>query len=90
MKKDKKKRLRRLAGKREQRRSSRNKMMIEGILSMTQSGFGFVKIEIPEDMDIDSPQDIFIPPQYVNGAIEGDRVRVELLPPGGNPDKCLE
>ena len=87
MKNDKKKRLRRLAEKRDQRQNSRNKLMIEGILSMTQSGFGFVKIEIPDDMDIESPQDIFIPPQYVNGAIEGDRVRVELLPPGGDPGK---
>lgn len=87
MKKDKKKRLRRLAEKKTQRRDSRAKIMIEGILSMTQSGFGFVKIDIPEEMNIEEKQDIFIPPQYVNGAIEGDRVRVELLPPSGDPDK---
>jgi len=87
MKKDKKKRLRRLAEKKNQRRDSRAKIMIEGILSMTQSGFGFVKIDIPEEMNIEETQDIFIPPQYVNGAIEGDRVRVELLPPSGDPDK---
>ena len=82
MKKGKKKRLRRLAEKRGQRLESRNRPMVEGLLTMTQSGFGFVHMDIPEDMDIEKRQDIFIPPQYVNGAIEGDRVRVELFPPG--------
>ena len=87
MKKDKKKRLRRLAEKKTRRRDSRSKLMAEGILSMNQSGFGFVRIDIPEEMDIEEQQDIFIPPQYVNGAIEGDRVRVEILPPSGDPEK---
>ena len=87
MKKDKKKRLRRLAEKRDQRREYRNKATLEGILSMTQSGFGFVKIDIPEDMPIQNQQDVFIPPQYINGAIDGDHVLVELLPPDGNPTK---
>ncbi|MBR1951715.1 MAG: VacB/RNase II family 3'-5' exoribonuclease [Lentisphaeria bacterium] len=87
MKKDKKKRLRRLADRKNRRQEAREKLEIEGILSMTQSGFGFVKIDIPEELDIKDSQDVFIPPQYVNGAIEGDRVLVELLPPSGDPDK---
>jgi ribonuclease R len=83
MKKTKKKRLQRLADRREKRAEERHKA-IEGVISMTKSGFGFVK---PQVQDGAAAEDIFIPAKFVNGAIDGDRVRVELLPRTGEPDR---
>ena len=79
MKKNRKKRLRRIADRREQRKNSRSQFELTGTISMTQSGFGFVKPDMddPESEDI---RDIFIPAKFVNGAIDGDRVQVEVSP----------
>ena len=82
MKKERKKRLRRLSEKRSRRKDARSLLTAEGIISMNPAGFGFVK----QDPELDVP-DIFIPAQFVNGAIDGDLVRVEILPPRGEMDK---
>lgn len=87
MKKNRKKRLQRLAQRRDRRQSSRAHFEVEGTLTMTQSGFGFVKPAAAEDQGEFAVEDIFIPAQFVNGAIDGDRVLVELLPPSGDPAK---
>lgn len=45
---------------------------VKGTLSMHKRGFGFLR---PEEEDI---EDIFIPPNAVNGALDGDTVLVEV------------
>ena len=44
-----------------------------GVFTGNIRGFGFVTVE-------GEPEDIFIPEAYVNGAMHGDFVQVELLP----------
>lgn len=53
----------------------RKEEIITGVLSKHKKGFGFV---IPESGD---GGDIFISPPAINGAMNGDTVRVMLLPP---------
>lgn len=48
---------------------------VTGILSKHKKGFGFV---IPDEGNFD--RDIFISPSDMNGAMEGDRVEVDLIP----------
>ena len=84
MKKTKKKRLQRLADRRKQRTETRGGRAVEGVISMTKSGFGFVR---PGGENGPSAEDIFIPAKFVNGAIDGDLVRVELLPRIGDVDR---
>lgn len=50
--------------------------IIVGVLSKHKKGFGFV---IPET---DQAGDVFIAPNAINGAMNGDSVSVRLLPPG--------
>jgi len=56
--------------------NKRKEEIIVGILSKHKKGFGFV---IPET---DQGGDIFIAPNAINGAMNGDSVSVRLLPPG--------
>ena len=46
---------------------------------MHRDGFGFVR---PETRQASKDDDIFIPPNEMNGAMQGDQVLVELAPPG--------
>ncbi len=81
MKKERKKHLKRLSQRRERREESRAKppmATLSGLLSVTPSGFGFVKTA-PSEANAGS--DIFIPPQFLNGAMDGDEVLISLLPP---------
>ncbi|MCQ2378101.1 MAG: ribonuclease R [Victivallaceae bacterium] len=73
MKKERKKRLRHIAERRRERENRRAAEEITGVLTMTQSGFGFVARGEGDD--------IFIPAKMVNQAIDGDVVKVQLLPP---------
>lgn len=54
----------------------RKEVIVEGVLSKHRKGFGFV---IPKE---DQGGDIFISPNSMNGAMNGDAVSVRLLPPG--------
>ena len=54
----------------------RKEIILTGILSKHKKGFGFV---IPET---DQNGDIFIAPNNINGAMNGDTVSALLLPPG--------
>ena len=74
MRKEKKKRLRRIAGRKQERRHNRDAFYAEGVFSSSRSGFGFVTVG-------DGELELFIPAKYVNDAIDRDIVRVELLPP---------
>ena len=73
MRKDKKKRLRRIAGRKQERRAKREELYVEGVFSSSRSGFGFVAV--------DDGLEVFIPAQFVNDAIDRDVVKVELLAP---------
>ena len=50
---------------------SKKKQKIEGIFRANEKGFGFVEIEGQEE-------DLFIPPNSVNGALNGDTVQVVI------------
>ncbi len=54
----------------------KKEVIIEGVLSKHRKGFGFV---IPKD---GQGGDVFISPNSINGAMNGDTVSVRLLPPG--------
>ncbi len=79
MKKERKKRLRRIAERARRRKEERHRETVTGKLTMTPSGFGFVAVGPAEDGKRSG--DIFIPPQFVNDAIDGDIVKVSILPP---------
>ena len=57
---------------------------IEGFITMTPGGFGFVT-PLPTADDSEKRDDVFIPVKFVGQAMDGDKVRVALLPkrPGG-------
>ena len=78
MKKGKKKRLRRIAERLKLRRSRRQETVI-GKITITHSGYGFVSL--PEDEHGEKPEDVFIPAQFVGDAMDGDEVKVAILPP---------
>lgn len=78
MKKEKKKRLHRIAERAKVRRE-RKLETVNGKITITHSGFGFVTL--PENEQGEKPEDVFIPPQFVGDAMDGDDVKVALLPP---------
>ena len=55
-------------------KKDKKKHKIEGIFRANEKGFGFVEIENLE-------QDLFIPAKNVNGALNGDTVRVSIIKP---------
>jgi ribonuclease R len=57
--------------------ASRNDL-VAGRLDVHRDGFGFVR---PETRQASGDDDIFIPPNEMNGAMQGDQVLVELAPP---------
>ncbi len=52
--------------------------LVAGRLDLHRDGFGFVR---PSDRAKSGDDDIFIPPNEMNGAMQGDQVLVELAPP---------
>jgi ribonuclease R len=52
--------------------------LVAGRLDVHREGFGFVR---PEARQPTGDDDIFIPPNEMNGAMQGDQVLVELAPP---------
>ena len=57
--------------------ASRNNL-VAGRLDVHRDGFGFVR---PETRKASGDDDIFIPPNEMSGAMQGDQVQVELAPP---------
>jgi len=83
MKKERKKHLRRLRDRAERRNVLRRRNTPEGVLSMAPGGYGFVKTVDSEGGETE----IFVPAKFVNGALDKDRVRLEILPPRpGHPE----
>ncbi len=60
-------------------RSGRDRY-ISGRLDLHRDGFGFVRPDAPRTGK-PAPEDIFIPPNEINGAMQGDLVLVDELPP---------
>ena len=80
MKKQRKQRLRRLAERVLARKQRKLAPEVTGRIKVTVSGFGFVT---PDD----STEEIFVPAKFVGGALDGDRVRLRILPPRkGHPE----
>jgi ribonuclease R len=55
--------------------------LIPGRLDLHRDGFGFVRPTNPIGTSGEKLDDIFVPPAELNGAMQGDLVLVELLPP---------
>jgi ribonuclease R len=55
--------------------------LVAGRLDLHRDGFGFVR---PNHHQPGGEDDIFIPPNEINGAMQGDQVLVELAPPRGD------
>lgn len=55
--------------------------LVAGRLDLHRDGFGFVR---PNERQRAGQEDIFIPPNDINGAMQGDQVLVEMAPPRGD------
>jgi ribonuclease R len=55
--------------------------LVAGRLDLHRDGYGFVR---PNARQATGEDDIFIPPDEINGAMQGDQVLVELAPPRGD------
>jgi ribonuclease R len=72
LRKEKKKRLIRISQRQKQRRDRREEFFVEGRFSAARAGFGFV--------DLEDGTSVFVPEKFTNEAIDGDFVRVQILP----------
>ena len=83
MKKERKKHLRRLRDRAEKRREARHRDTLEGVLRMAPGGYGFVRT-----VDAAGAEgEVFVPAKFVNGALDKDRVALEIMPPRpGHPE----
>ncbi len=75
----KKNRLLRIADRKYERQLEKAGKFVVGKLKMTHSGFGFVEVD-PAERVTEKGEDIFIPIPKINGALDGDTVKVQLLP----------
>src|ERR1700689_2173039 len=53
--------------------------LVSGRLDLHRDGYGFVRPTVRQASGVS--EDIFIPPNEINGAMQGDQVLVELEPP---------
>src|SRR5215472_4756877 len=58
--------------------ASRGRKVLEGTLSLHRDGFGFV--------DVGTEEDIFVPPHEARRALDGDRVKVEVVTARGRSE----
>ena len=70
-------RSRTLPGERQQPRATRDRL-VAGKLDLHRDGYGFVRPNGSTNRD----DDLFIPPNELNGAMQGDEVLVDEAPPG--------
>ena len=83
MKKDRKKRLRRLSRRSAERREQRGRGLVEGtgVIRLSSHGYGFVKLSGGEGVShVGEGEEIFIPARYIGDALDGDTVRVKFAP----------
>jgi ribonuclease R len=62
-------------------RSGRDRL-VSGRLDLHRDGFGFVRPDGAAGRGAERAEDIFIPPNEINGAMQGDLVLVDEAPPG--------
>jgi len=67
------------AGKHESHTQHSRDNLAAGRLDLHRDGFGFVRLN--PGQAIPSDEDVFIPPNEINGAMQGDQVLVEVGPP---------
>ena len=77
VKKKRKIRLRRIADRAAARRREKEGLCVNGIISMTSGGYGFVT---PENA-VGNDEDIFVPAKFSGFALDGDLVKIKILPP---------
>ena len=83
MKKERKKHLRRLRERAEKRREAKRRETVEGTLRIAPGGYGFLETVAADG----GTGEVFVPAKFVNGALDKDRVAVEVLPPRpGHPE----
>ena len=94
MKKDKKKRLKRLARRAVERRTERNerrRLEAVGTIKVSSYGYGFIKIADtdPERDKLGDKGEVFVPGQFVHDALDGDTVRFDFSPAaeGADPER---
>ncbi|MCK4983064.1 MAG: hypothetical protein KAS17_09085, partial [Victivallaceae bacterium] len=58
----------------------KKKMLVRGKITVTAGGLGFVTPLEADVVSEEKVQDIFIPPQFLNSAMDADVVEVEILP----------
>lgn len=80
MKKSRKIRLRRIAKKATARREARETEFLTGIFHGMAAGYAF----FTPDNAVEKSEDIFIPAKFTGNAIDGDTVKIKLLPPRQN------
>lgn len=102
MKKERKKRLRRLSRRAAERREQRGHNLVEGtgVIRLSSHGYGFVKLSGGEGLShTGDGEEVFIPARYIGDALDGDTVRVKFSPektddpergPVGNVVEVLE
>src|SRR5579864_9111325 len=56
--------------------------LVAGRLDLHRDGYGFVRPNARQS--VGQRDDVFIPPDEINGAMQGDQVLVELAPPRGD------
>lgn len=61
------------------RAAGRAENLMAGRLDLHRDGYGFVRPNARQASGVD--EDVFIPPNEINGAMQGDQVLVELEPP---------
>src|SRR5262245_59295418 len=59
-------------------RGGRGRKVLEGTLSVHRDGFGFV--------DVGTEEDVFVPPHEARRALDGDRVKVEIVTSRGRSE----
>lgn len=57
------------------KRQKKKKQAIVGKISVHNKGFGFVTVTEPKDFT----SDVFIPPPFIHGAVDGDTVEVRVI-----------
>lgn len=57
---------------------------IAGRLELHRNGYGFVRPDARHAAQVSGQQDVFIPPNAIGGAMQGDQVLIELDPPRGD------
>ncbi|MBR2510213.1 MAG: RNB domain-containing ribonuclease [Lentisphaeria bacterium] len=68
--------------------TAQNDDTLTGIISATAAGFGFFKEDVENPNQ--HPDEVFIPSKYMSNAMDGDRVKIIILPPRPGTDDALK